>query len=104
MSSHWLQPGEVRSGLVLAALVLLVFPLVPNQSMLQGLLNPQVVLRLVIVLLVIQSLAHVARRLLFRRLREVGNFHLRHGVGRIFVAIAQHAQLGQRMLTAHQQC
>ena len=30
-SNHWLQPGEVRSGLVLAALVLLVFPLVPNQ-------------------------------------------------------------------------
>ena len=31
-SNHWLQPGEVRSGLVLAALVLLVFPLVPTSS------------------------------------------------------------------------
>ncbi len=66
-SNHWLQPGEVRSGLVLAALVLLVFPLVPNQPLMQGLLNPQVVLRLVIVLLVIQSLAHVARRLMQAR-------------------------------------
>ena len=66
-SSHWLQPGEVRSGLALAALVLLVFPLVPNEPLLQGLLNPQVVLRLVIVLLVIQSLAHVARRLMQAR-------------------------------------
>ncbi|WP_312780065.1 MgtC/SapB family protein [Acidovorax temperans] len=66
-SSHWLQPGEVRSGLVLAALVLLVFPLVPNQPLMQGLLNPQVVFRLVIVLLVIQSLAHVARRLMQAR-------------------------------------
>ncbi len=52
---------------MLAALVLLVFPLVPNQPMVQGLLNPQVVLRLVIVLLVIQSLAHVARRLMQAR-------------------------------------
>ncbi len=66
-SNHWLQPGEVRSGLVLAALALLVFPLVPNQPLLQGLLNPQVVLRLVIVLLLIQSLAHVARRLMQAR-------------------------------------
>jgi uncharacterized membrane protein (DUF4010 family) len=66
-SSQWLQPGEVRSVLVLAALALLVFPLVPSQPLLQGLLNPQVVFRLVIVLLLIQSLAHVARRLMQAR-------------------------------------
>lgn len=66
-SNQWLQPGEIRSGLVLAALALLVFPLVPNQPLVQGLLNPQVVFRLVIVLLLIQSLAHVARRLMQAR-------------------------------------
>ena len=64
---HWLQPGEVRSGLVLAALVLLVAPLVPDGPLWQGLLHPQAVVRLLLVLLVIQSLAHVGRRLLQAR-------------------------------------
>ena len=66
-SSQWLQPGEVRSGLILAALALLVYPLAPNTPLWQGVLNPQVVVRLVIVLLVIQSLAHVAKRLMQAR-------------------------------------
>ncbi len=66
-SNQWLQPGEVRSGLILAALALLVYPLAPNEPLWQGVLNPQVVVRLVIVLLVIQSLAHVAKRLMQAR-------------------------------------
>ncbi|WP_182119735.1 MgtC/SapB family protein [Acidovorax sp. FHTAMBA] len=66
-SSQWLQPGEVRSGLILAALALLVYPLAPNAPLWQGVLNPQVVVRLVIVLLAIQSLAHVAKRLMQAR-------------------------------------
>lgn len=63
----WLQPGEVRSGLILAALALLVYPLAPDKPLWQGVLNPQVMVRLVIVLLVIQSLAHVGRRLMQAR-------------------------------------
>ena len=63
----WLQPAEVRSGLVLAALLLLVAPLVPDRPLWQGLLHPQAVVRLLLVLLVIQSLAHVGRRLLQAR-------------------------------------
>lgn len=63
----WLQPGEVRSGLVLAALFLLVAPLVPDAPLWQGLFNPWVVMRLLLVLLVIQSLAHMGRRLLQAR-------------------------------------
>ena len=66
-SRDWLQPGEVRSGLVLAALFLLVAPLVPDAPLWQGLFNPWVVMRLLLVLLVIQSLAHVGRRLLQAR-------------------------------------
>ena len=66
-SSQWLQPGEVRSGLILAALALLVYPLAPNAPLWQDVLNPQVVVRLVIVLLAIQSLAHVAKRLMQAR-------------------------------------
>ena len=65
--NQWLQPGEVRSGLVLAALALLVYPLAPNRALWQGVLNPQVLVRLVIVLLVIQSLAHVGKRLMQAR-------------------------------------
>ncbi|MBU4422787.1 MAG: DUF4010 domain-containing protein [Gammaproteobacteria bacterium] len=66
-ANQWLQPGEVRSGLILAALALLVYPLAPNAPLWQGGVNPQVVVRLVIVLLVIQSLAHVAKRLMQAR-------------------------------------
>ncbi len=66
-SNQWLQPGEVRSGLILAALALLVYPLAPDTPLWQGGLNPQVVVRLVIVLLVIQSLAHLAKRLMQAR-------------------------------------
>ena len=65
--NQWLQPGEVRSGLVLAALALLVYPLAPNRPLWEGVLNPQVLVRLVIVLLVIQSLAHVGKRLMQAR-------------------------------------
>ncbi len=66
-SSQWLQPGEVRSGLILAALALLVYPLAPDTPLWQGALNLRLVVRLVIVLLVIQSLAHVAKRLMQAR-------------------------------------
>lgn len=66
-ANQWLQPGEVRSGLILAALALLVYPLAPDRPLWQGVLNPQVVVRLVIVLLVIQSLAHVGQRLMQAR-------------------------------------
>jgi uncharacterized membrane protein (DUF4010 family) len=66
-ANQWLQPGEVRSGLILAALALLVYPLAPNAPLWLGVLNPQVVVRLVIVLLVVQSLAHVGRRLMQAR-------------------------------------
>ena len=66
-ANQWLQPGEVRSGLILAALALLVYPLAPDRPLWQGVLNPQVVVRLVIVLLLIQSLAHVGQRLMRAR-------------------------------------
>lgn len=63
----WLRPGEVHGGLILAALALLVLPLAPNRPLWGEVLNPQVLVRLVVVLLVIQSLAHLARRLMDAR-------------------------------------
>ncbi|GAB3356445.1 MULTISPECIES: MgtC/SapB family protein [Giesbergeria] len=63
----WLRPGEAQGGLILGALALLVMPLVPDRALWGPVLNPQLVMKLLIVLLLIQSLAHVGRRLLQAR-------------------------------------
>ena len=63
----WLRPAEVHGALVLAAIALLAVPLAPNRPLWGEVLNPQVMVRLVCVLLVIQSLAHLGRRLLDAR-------------------------------------
>lgn len=65
---HWavtgLRPGELRDGILLAALVLMALPLMPDRPLWAGLFNPHTLLRLLAVLLLVQSLAHVAARLL----------------------------------------
>jgi hypothetical protein len=63
----WLQPAEVRDGILLAALVLLAMPLVPDRPLWGPVLNPFLILKLLALLLAIQALAHVARRLLQAR-------------------------------------
>ena len=63
----WLQPAEVRDGIVLAALVLIALPLVPDRPLWGPVLNPFLILKLLALLLAIQALAHVARRLLQAR-------------------------------------
>jgi uncharacterized membrane protein (DUF4010 family) len=62
--SHWLKPAEVRDGIVLAALVLLALPLMPDRPLWGAVLNPHVMLQLLALLLAVQSLAHLGRRLL----------------------------------------
>lgn len=66
-ASHWLRPGEVRDGIVLAALVLIGLPLLPNRPFWGAVLNPHVIGQLLALLLSVQSLAHVCRRLLQAR-------------------------------------
>lgn len=61
---QWLTPGEVRDGMVLAALVLMALPLVPNRPFWGPVLNPYVIVQLLALLLAVQSLAHLCRRLL----------------------------------------
>jgi uncharacterized membrane protein (DUF4010 family) len=61
---QWLRPGELRDGTALAALVLMALPLVPDQALWGGLFNPHALLRLLAVLLLVQSLAHVVARML----------------------------------------
>ncbi|MCU0763068.1 MAG: DUF4010 domain-containing protein [Hydrogenophaga sp.] len=64
---HWLRPGEVRDGLILAALVLMALPLVPDRPLWGSVLNPHLILQLLVLLLALQSLAHLGRRLLQAR-------------------------------------
>ncbi|MFC3684495.1 MgtC/SapB family protein [Hydrogenophaga luteola] len=64
---HWLRPGEVRDGIVLAALALMALPLVPDQSLWGTPLNPHKVVQLLVLLLGVQSVAHLAGRLLAAR-------------------------------------
>lgn len=62
--THWLQPAEVRDGLLLAALVLLGLPLLPERALWGDALNPRGIGTLLALLLALQSVAHLARRLL----------------------------------------
>ena len=66
-ANTWLQPGEVRDGLILGALILIVAPLMPDRPLWGEVLNPQLLVRLLVVLLLIQSFAHLGRRLLQAR-------------------------------------
>lgn len=64
---RWLQPGEVRDGILLAALVLIGLPLLPDRPLWADLLNPHRLGQLLALLLAIQSLAHLSQRLLQAR-------------------------------------
>lgn len=64
---HWLRPAELRDGLLLLAIVLLGLPLLPDQPLWGQALNPRALGILLVMLLVLQSLAHLARRLLAAR-------------------------------------
>lgn len=64
---QWLRPGEVRDAIVLAALALMALPLVPDRPLWGTPLNPHKVVQLLVLLLSVQSLAHLAARLLAAR-------------------------------------
>ena len=66
-ANQWLSQGEVRDGIILAALVLMALPLVPNRPLWGPVLNPYVIVQLLALLLFVQSLAHLCRRLLQAR-------------------------------------
>ncbi|WP_231943333.1 MgtC/SapB family protein [Hydrogenophaga crassostreae] len=66
-ANHWLSHGEVRDGIILAALVLMALPLVPNRPFWGPVLNPYLIVQLLALLLAVQSVAHLCRRLLQAR-------------------------------------
>ncbi|MDP3521813.1 MAG: DUF4010 domain-containing protein [Hydrogenophaga sp.] len=63
-ATEWLTPGEMRDGIILLTVVLIGLPLLPNQPLWGPVLNPQVIGQLLALLLALQSLAHLSRRLL----------------------------------------
>jgi uncharacterized membrane protein (DUF4010 family) len=67
LASQWLSAGEVRDGIILGALVLIALPLMPNRPFWGPVLNPYLITQLLALLLAIQSLAHLGRRLLEAR-------------------------------------
>lgn len=66
-ATEWLTPGEMRDGIILLTVVLIGLPLLPNQPLWGPVLNPQVIGQLLALLLALQSLAHLSRRLLAAR-------------------------------------
>ena len=67
-ATSWLTETELHDGLLLAALVLVLLPLLPNTPVAWlGQLSPQRVLMLVIVILSMQAAGHFAQRLLGTR-------------------------------------
>lgn len=63
-ASQWVTDAELKDGILLLALILIALPLMPNQPLWGNVLNPYLILRLLILILVVQSLAHLAKRLL----------------------------------------
>ncbi|MCI4440510.1 uncharacterized membrane protein (DUF4010 family) [Tibeticola sediminis] len=64
---QWLTEGEVRDGIILAALLLVALPVVPDRPLWGPVLNPHVLLKLLALMLAVQALGHLARRLLRAR-------------------------------------
>lgn len=67
VARDWLRPAEVRDGIVLASLALIALPLMPNRPFWGPVLNPHLITQLLALLLAIQALAHLSRRLLQAR-------------------------------------
>lgn len=66
-ASRWLTEAEMRDGTMLLALALIALPLMPNKAYWGTVLNPYITVRLLIMILGVQAVAHLAKRLLSLR-------------------------------------
>lgn len=67
-ATEWLSEAELHDGLLLAALALVLLPLLPSEPIeWLGQLSPQRVLMLVVVILAMQAMSHLGQRLLGAR-------------------------------------
>ncbi|MHC6185641.1 MgtC/SapB family protein [Acinetobacter sp. X9] len=64
IASQWITESELRDGIFLLALLLIALPLVPNKPFWGPVLNPHVILKLLTLILFVQALAHITKRLL----------------------------------------
>lgn len=67
IAGQWITEAEFRDGMLLLALILIGLPLIPDQPLWGEVLNPHLILRLLTLILVVQALAHIAKRLLSSR-------------------------------------
>lgn len=64
IAGKWITESEFRDGIFLLALLLIALPLTPNKPFWGSVLNPYVILKLLTLILTVQALAHIAKRLL----------------------------------------
>ena len=64
IAGKWITEAEFRDGIFLLALLLIALPLTPNKPFWGSVLNPYVILKLLTLILTVQALAHIAKRLL----------------------------------------
>ncbi|GAB02124.1 MULTISPECIES: DUF4010 domain-containing protein [Acinetobacter] len=64
IANQWISENELRDGVLLLSLVLIGLPLVPDQAFWGPVLNPYTILKLLSLILFVQALAHIAKRLL----------------------------------------
>ena len=67
VATKWLTEREFKDGIFLLALLLIALPLTPNKDFWGSVLNPYLTLKLLTLVLAIQALAHMAKRLLSSR-------------------------------------
>ena len=64
IAGKWITEAEFKDGIFLLALILIALPLTPNTPLWGAVLNPYIILKLVTLILGVQALAHIAKRLL----------------------------------------
>ena len=67
VATKWITELEFKDGIFLLALLLIALPLTPNRDLWGSVLNPYIILKLLTLVLAIQALAHMAKRLLSSR-------------------------------------
>lgn len=64
IAGQWITQAEFKDGMFLLALFLIALPLTPNTPLWGSVLNPYIILKLLTLILAVQALAHIAKRLL----------------------------------------
>ncbi|MDQ9009488.1 DUF4010 domain-containing protein [Acinetobacter gerneri] len=66
-AGKWITESEITDGIFLLALILIALPLMPNKPLWGQVLNPYVIVKLLSLILAVQALAHIAKRLMSKQ-------------------------------------